>query len=81
LKKYEDAIASYNRAVRYKADHYESWYNKGNALFNLKRYEEAIASYDQAIRFKSDYRQAIDARNQAQSLLAGAQLKLEEKQN
>jgi tetratricopeptide (TPR) repeat protein len=66
MKRYEDAIASYNRAVRYKPDYYEAWYSRGNALFYLKRYEDAIASYDKAVRFKPDYREAIEARNQAQ---------------
>lgn len=76
LKKYGEAIASYNRAVRYKPENYESWYSRGNALFNLKRYQEAIASYERAIKLKPDYTQAINARNQAQSVLGSQQFKL-----
>ncbi|MBD2774430.1 serine/threonine-protein kinase [Iningainema tapete] len=75
LNKYQEAIVSYNRAVRYKPDHYESWYSRGNALFNLKQYQDAIASYDKAIKLKPDYQQAINAHNQAQSLLGVQQLK------
>jgi tetratricopeptide (TPR) repeat protein/predicted Ser/Thr protein kinase len=69
LQKYEEAIASYNRAVRYKPNHHESWFSKGNALVSLQRYPEAIASYNQAIKLKPDYQQAIQARDQTQSLL------------
>ena len=67
LQKYAEAIAAYNKALRYKPDNYESWYSKGNALLNLNRYQEAILSYNQAIKYKPDYQQAIAARNQAES--------------
>ncbi|KAB8314540.1 serine/threonine-protein kinase [Tolypothrix campylonemoides VB511288] len=70
LKKYQEAILSYNKSVNYEPKHYESWYSRGNALFNVKRYSEAIASYEQAIKIKPDYQQAINARNQAQQLVA-----------
>jgi len=79
LKQYQEAIASYNRAVEIKSDHYEAWYSRGNALFNLKRYQEAMESYDKAIRFKPDYREAIDARNKVQNQLTSVQKKEEEK--
>ncbi len=55
-----------NKAIRYKPNHYESWYTKGNALLNLQQYPEAIASYDKAIEYKTDYQQAIEARTKAQ---------------
>ncbi|MFM6157291.1 MAG: tetratricopeptide repeat protein, partial [Sphaerospermopsis kisseleviana] len=67
LQRYEDAFASYNKAVTYKKNHYESWYSMGNALFNLQRYQEAIKSHDQAIKYKPDYQQAIEARKQAEN--------------
>jgi tetratricopeptide (TPR) repeat protein len=76
LKKYQDAIASYNKAIRYKPDSYETWYSRGNALYSLKRYQEAIASYEQAIKFKADYKEAIDARNVTQGLLQAEKSKL-----
>jgi tetratricopeptide (TPR) repeat protein len=67
LERYEEAIASYNQAISHRRNHAESWYSKGNALFNLGKYAEAIKSYDQAIKYQPNYRQAINARNQAQS--------------
>jgi tetratricopeptide (TPR) repeat protein len=78
LKRYQDAIASYNRSVEIKPDHYEAWYSRGNALLNLKRYQEAIQSYDKAIQYKPDYQEAINARNLAQSQLDLPQQKPEE---
>lgn len=69
LKKYTEAVASYNRALNYKPEHAETWYSKGNALLNLQQYQQAIVSYEKAIKIKPDYQQAINARNQAQSLL------------
>ncbi|MFN6153736.1 MAG: tetratricopeptide repeat protein, partial [Dolichospermum sp.] len=67
LQKYQEAIASYNKAIRYKPNHYESWYSKGNAWLNLQQYQQAIASYDKAIEYKPDYQQAIQARTKAQN--------------
>ncbi|WP_242056808.1 tetratricopeptide repeat-containing serine protease family protein [Planktothrix sp. FACHB-1355] len=53
-QKYEDAIASYDKAIQFQPDYHEAWYNRGYALGELKRYEDAIASYDKAIQFKPD---------------------------
>ena len=54
LGRYEEAIASYDQAIKFKPDKDAAWYNRGIALVNLGRYEDAIASYDQAIKFKPD---------------------------
>ena len=67
LQKYQEAIASYNKAIRYQPNHYQSWYSKGNALLNLQQYTQAIASYDKAIEYKPDYQQAIESRTKAQN--------------
>ena len=49
---YEDAIASYDKALQFKPDYHEAWHNRGNALADLGRYEDAIASYDKALQYK-----------------------------
>ncbi|MBL1203582.1 MAG: tetratricopeptide repeat protein [Nostoc sp. GBBB01] len=48
------AIASYDKAIEFKANYHEAWNNRGNVLVNLEQFEEAIASYDKAIEFKGD---------------------------
>jgi tetratricopeptide (TPR) repeat protein len=53
-KEYEQAIASYDRALEIKPDKHYAWTNRGFELHNLGRYEEAIASYDQALEIKPD---------------------------
>ncbi|RAM48686.1 MAG: hypothetical protein C6Y22_26465 [Hapalosiphonaceae cyanobacterium JJU2] len=58
LRRYEEAIASYDKAVEIKPDYYQAWYNRGVALGLLERYEEAIASYDKAVEIKPDYHEA-----------------------
>ncbi len=52
LEKYEEAIASYDKAIELKSDHYSTWNNRGWALANLEIYEDAIASYDKAIEIE-----------------------------
>jgi len=55
---YEEAIASYDQALKFKPDYHEAWNNRGVALADLGRIEEAIASYNQALKFKPDFHEA-----------------------
>jgi tetratricopeptide (TPR) repeat protein len=57
-EEYAKAIASYDKALEFKPDYHEAWYNRGNALDDLGRLEEAISSYDKALEFKPDYHEA-----------------------
>jgi len=52
LGRYEEAIASYDKALQINPDDDASWYFRGIALGELGRYEEAIASYDQYLQIK-----------------------------
>ncbi|MBD2553871.1 tetratricopeptide repeat protein [Limnothrix sp. FACHB-708] len=54
LGRYEEAIASCDKAIQFKPDYHIAWHNRGLALNELGRYEEAIASCDKAIQFKPD---------------------------
>jgi tetratricopeptide (TPR) repeat protein len=51
---YEEAVASFDKAIELKPDDDAAWYNRGFALDELNRYEEAITSFDKAIEFKPD---------------------------
>ncbi|WP_249267949.1 tetratricopeptide repeat protein [Microcystis aeruginosa FBCC-A68] len=53
-KEYEQAIASWDRALEIKPDDPDAWFIRGFALYNLGRFEQAIASYDQALEIKPD---------------------------
>ncbi len=57
-KEYEQAIASYDKALEIKPDDHEAWYGRGFALGNLGRFAEAIASFDRALEIKPDYHEA-----------------------
>ncbi len=54
LELYEQAVASFDRALQYDSNTYNAWYCKGNALFYLKRYKEAIDCYEQAANIRPD---------------------------
>ncbi|MEO1743178.1 MAG: tetratricopeptide repeat protein, partial [Cyanobacteria bacterium J06629_9] len=54
LGRKEDAIDSYDKAIEFKPDYHQAWYNRGVALAALGRKEDAIDSYDKAIEFKPD---------------------------
>ena len=59
---YQEAINSYDEAIKCKPDKHEAWNNRGIALFNLDRCSEAIACYDEAIKFKPEYHEAWNNR-------------------
>ena len=56
--RYQEAIASYDNALKFKPDYHEAWYNRGLVLDYLDRLEEAITSYDNALKFKPDFHEA-----------------------
>ncbi|MCZ8119819.1 MAG: tetratricopeptide repeat protein [Microcystis sp. LE18-22.4A] len=64
-KEYEQAIASWDRALEIKPDDHQAWYNRGVALADLGRFAEAIASYDKALEIKPDDHDAWNYRGVA----------------
>lgn len=59
LGRYEEALISYDCAVRLNPKYFEAIFNRGNTLWQLKRYDEAIKSYDQSLKINPAYRDAI----------------------
>ena len=55
LKRYEEALASCDKAIEIDPNYKDAWVTQGRALDNLKRYEEALASYDKAIEIDPNY--------------------------
>ncbi|MGA7954252.1 MAG: tetratricopeptide repeat protein [Gloeobacterales cyanobacterium] len=62
---YEEAIASYDKALTIQPDNYGVWISRGETLRKLERYEEAIASYDKALTIQPDNYWAWTSRGQA----------------
>jgi PAS domain S-box-containing protein len=48
-RRYNDAVAAYDRAIGISATNYKAWYGKGTALAKLGRNEEALAAYDNVL--------------------------------
>ena len=48
VKRFEEALTSYDRALALRPDYAEVHCNRGNTLQAFKRFEEALASYDRA---------------------------------
>ena len=62
LKRLEEALASFDKAVAVKTDYTDALYNRGNAFKDLKRAEEALASYDQPLAINPAYAEALNNR-------------------
>ena len=58
LKKYEDAIESYNRAIELDPNFKEAYLNKGIAKFNLNKNEDAIECLNKAIELDPNLEEA-----------------------
>ena len=58
LKRFEEALASYDRALAVRPDYAEALYNRGLSLHELKRFEEALASCDHALAVRPNYTEA-----------------------
>ncbi|WP_294351272.1 tetratricopeptide repeat protein, partial [uncultured Clostridium sp.] len=49
LRKYEEAIEDYNKAIELDVDNYRFYNRRGNAKYSLGQYEESIEDYSKAI--------------------------------
>ena len=68
-QRYEEAIASFDRALAFRPCYPEAYYQRGNTQMRLGRPAEALASYDCAIALKHDYANAYYNRGLAMQRL------------
>ena len=59
LKRFEEALASCDRALTLRPDYAEALLNRGAILHELKRFDEALASYDRVLMLRPDYADAF----------------------
>ncbi len=52
--RYEEAISSFDAALKVKPDYKKAWYKRGFAFYEIDFYEEAINSYDRALEIESE---------------------------
>ncbi|NEO87927.1 MAG: tetratricopeptide repeat protein [Spirulina sp. SIO3F2] len=50
LKKYEEAIAAYDKAIEIELNSSFAWNNRGGVLMELERYQDALESVEKAIQ-------------------------------
>jgi tetratricopeptide (TPR) repeat protein len=55
INDYQNAIDSFDKAIRLNPNYALAWYNKGVALNNLGKGKEAIKCYDKAIQINRNY--------------------------
>lgn len=56
--KFDEAIASFDQAIKYDKGNYEAYYLRGCAKINAKKYMDAINDLEKAIELKPDYADA-----------------------
>ncbi|MBW4492705.1 MAG: tetratricopeptide repeat protein [Oscillatoria princeps RMCB-10] len=73
-KRYEEAIAVYERALQLKPNACYAWQQRGEAMRRVRRYAEAIASCNKAIEFSANPISRYQALNAKGALLFELQL-------
>jgi tetratricopeptide (TPR) repeat protein len=62
LKRYDDALSSYDKAIVLKPDYANAHFNRAVTLKLLKRFDESLASYDHAIALNPAHAEAHNNR-------------------
>ena len=58
LKKHEESLKYFDKAIELEAGYYEAYFNKGQELFCNNKYDEAIQFYNKALEIKPDFKMA-----------------------
>ena len=58
LKRFDEALESFERALAIRPDYAEALNNRGNTLQELKRFDEALESYERALAIRPNYAEA-----------------------
>jgi tetratricopeptide (TPR) repeat protein len=62
LRRFDEALACYDRALRMRSDHAEALSNRGATLKELKRFEEALANLDRALALRPHLAETLSNR-------------------
>lgn len=62
LRKYEDAITAYDRAIGLSSTNYQAWYGKGTALAKIGNTEAALDAYDRVLSLHPRNHQVLMAK-------------------
>ncbi len=54
LRRTDEALAAYDRAVELNPEEPSAWLNRGNLLLSQKRHEDALECYDRALELRPD---------------------------
>jgi len=58
LRRYEEAIQAFDKAIELDPNYARALYSKGSALYDQGKYNEAIEAYDKAIEIEPQYAEA-----------------------
>ena len=75
LGRLEEAVASYDQALKIKPDKYEAWYNRGILLIKLGRWKEGFANINKGQEINPDFISA-NFRTQIKQLIANVLKKI-----
>ena len=58
MGRFDDAVASYHKALAIRPDYAEARYNLGNAFLEQRKLDDAVASYHKALAIRPEYAEA-----------------------
>ena len=55
VRRYQEAMECYNKALAINSMYEQSWFNKGNSFSRIGRYKDAVKCYDKALKVNPEY--------------------------
>lgn len=65
-KDYHNSIKNFYKALRYKPNYPDAWYNLGGAYFTIMKYDSAKICFENALKYKPDMQEAVQGLNALQ---------------
>ncbi len=54
-KRYQEAIESYDEAIRLEPGNYRYYFSKGKAYYAMKDYDQALFAFEETVQYKKDF--------------------------
>lgn len=66
---FDEAIEYFDKAIQYRPDYFQAYYNRGYAYELKKEYQKARADYSEALNIRPNYKKALEGMNRLDNVI------------